>query len=378
MLRFTLLLSINIFLLSNLKSQVHTIEHDGIERSFILHTPENIKSGAPLIIAMHGYTGSANNISNYSGLNAVSEEHGFVVCYPQGTKDGFGNRFFNVGYDFHWNETVDDVGFIIKLTAYLQDSLDLSKTDVFATGLSNGGDMSYLLACEADDKIKAIAPVAGMILQDILDDCNPNNPMPIFEIHGTEDDVTYYEGDPNNLDGWGAYPSVDQMMEFWVDINQCEKPLIESLSDIDNNDGSFVISEKYLNGINGNEVWLYKVQGGGHDWPGSWGNMDINSAEEIWKFFSRFLETETSNENVSFSNSEFTITPNPSRDFCTVEVNKDLIGNKYSIINQIGQVLYTSKIVEKNFTIDLKDFQSGIYFLHIQNINHTQKITVID
>jgi len=44
-----------------------------------------------------------------------------------------------------------------------------------------------------------------------------------------------------------------------------------------------------INGINNNEVWLYKVVNGGHEWPGAWGNMDINAGEEVWNFFSQYL-----------------------------------------------------------------------------------------
>jgi hypothetical protein len=50
-----------------------------------------------------------------------------------------------------------------------------------------------------------------------------------------------------------------------------------------------VVTEKHINGINNNEVWLYKVVNGGHDWPGVWGNMDINVSEEVWNFFSQSL-----------------------------------------------------------------------------------------
>ena len=149
-------------------------------------------------------------------MNDVADEHGFVVAYPQGMRDASGYRFFNVGYDFHTgaDARVDDVGFLRALVASLQESYSLSQTDVFSTGMSNGGDMSYLLACQASDVFKAIAPVAGMIMQSILDACSPQNVLPAFEIHGTDDDVTYWDGDMNNEDGWGAYPDVPTMMNF--------------------------------------------------------------------------------------------------------------------------------------------------------------------
>ncbi|MBT6433794.1 MAG: prolyl oligopeptidase family serine peptidase [Deltaproteobacteria bacterium] len=267
-----------------------TLSHDGLSRRYFLHVPENLPQYAPLVIVMHGYTGSANNIMNYSGMNQVADENGFVVAYPQGTRDDSNNRFFNVGYDFHGDVQVDDVGFIKEIISSLRQTYSLSETNVFATGMSNGADMSYLLACEASDVFKAIAPVAGMILQSIYDRCEPQSPMPVFEIHGTEDYVTYWEGDMDNDDGWGAYPDMRTMIDFWVNLNGLEQSETTDIEDTNTNDGSSVVFERYWSDSTVNEVWFYKVMGGGHDWPGAEGNMDIDSSTDMWMFFSKYLE----------------------------------------------------------------------------------------
>ena len=269
-----------------------TFTHDGTDRRYFLHVPENLPQNAPLLIVMHGYTGAAGNIMEYSGLNQVADENGFVVAYPQGLRDESGNRFFNVGYDFHQGEdaAVDDLGFIKALVANLQETYSLSNENVFATGMSNGGDMSYLLACQASDVFKAIAPVAGMILQWIYEACAPETPMPVFEIHGTDDFVTFWEGDMNNEDGWGAYPDVPTMMDFWVELNGLDQSETTDLADSNSSDGSQVVFERHWSESTVNEVWLYKVVGGGHDWPGASGNMDISASTDMWMFFSKFLD----------------------------------------------------------------------------------------
>jgi polyhydroxybutyrate depolymerase len=89
---------------------------------------------------------------------------------------------------------------------------------VFCTGMSNGGDLCYLLACEASETFAGVAPVAGMIMQDIMDVCSPSETVGILEIHGTEDNVTYFNGDPQNQDNWGAYPSIPATVDFWVNL----------------------------------------------------------------------------------------------------------------------------------------------------------------
>ena len=278
-------------------------EFDKIEREFILYIPENLEDNASLVFVLHGYTGSAIDIMNYSGMNTVADENGFAVCYPQGVEDNFGNTFFNVGYAFQENETVNDVGFIVSLAEYLQSTYSLSTTNTFATGMSNGGDMSYMLACQASNTFRAIAPVAGAIFEDIYNSCNPVNPIPVFETHGTNDDVTLFEGDPYNNDGWGVYLDIPSTIDYFVNQNNLTTMNVENLPDINENDGSTIESYIYSSTETTNEVWLYKVINGGHDWPGAYGNMDVNISEEIWDFFSLMSLSNTISTNEDVQNS---------------------------------------------------------------------------
>ena len=142
-----------------------------------------------------------------------------------------------------------------------------------------------MLACQASETFRAVAPISGMIMQDIMDECNPSSEVSILEIHGTNDNVTYFDGDPNNIDGWGAYPSIPETMTFFNNLFGLQLLSTENLPNINTNDGSTVSSEKYGSSNSCTEVWLYTVQGGGHDWPGAYGNMDIEASREAWLFF---------------------------------------------------------------------------------------------
>jgi len=262
-------------------------DYGGEMREYFLYLPDSLDSNAPLVFVMHGYGGTANSIYNYSKMNDVADEHGFAVCYPQGSSDQYNNNFWNVGYAFHDNQNVDDVGFLTSLADYLQIEFDLSTDNTFSTGMSNGGDMSYMLACQAHDSFKAIAPVAGCMMESIYESCD-SVPVPVLEIHGTDDDVTLWEGDMENNDGWGAYLSTLDGIDHWVETNDCIQSEEINLPNIDISDGSHIIKHRYFECNNNSEVWLYEVVNGGHDWPGSWGNMDIESSVEIWNFFSQF------------------------------------------------------------------------------------------
>jgi len=275
----------------------------GIEREYIYYYPSSADPECPLVFVCHGYTGTAQGIMDYSEFNQLADEFGFAVCYPQGTLDSYDNTFFNVGYDFQNNETVDDVAYLQNLSTYFQSINSIDPTKVFCTGMSNGGDLCYMLACEASETFRAVAPISGMIMQDIMDECNPDSEVSIFEIHGTQDNVTYFDGDPNNIDGWGAYPSIPETMTFFNNLFNLQLLSTENLPNTNTNDGSTVTSEKYGSSNSCTEVWLYTVEGGGHDWPGAYGNMDINASREAWLFFEQICNEQVGlNETTNYSN----------------------------------------------------------------------------
>ena len=273
----------------------------GLERSYLLHIPNNLKPGSPLVFVLHGLGGTADGIRKYSQMDKVADENGFVVCYPQGTGGSEdtkytkkGTPFWNVGYEVHKNETVNDIDFIINLALFLQKKYNLDPEKTFCSGMSNGGDMSYLLGCQASDVFKAIAPITGCMMESIYSSCNSNNPVPVFHVHGTSDNTTYYNGDEDNSDGWGAYMSVENTIKLWVNRNECKTTIIDTLPNIDMDDGSIVVTYKNINGINKNEVWFYKIIDGDHEWPQGWpkdsGNQDLNTSLEIWNFFNHYIE----------------------------------------------------------------------------------------
>ena len=270
------------------------IEHEGLERSFLIYVPTNIKENAPLVVAIHGYTSSAKTLMGYSGINQVADKEGFLVAYPQGTKDSRDNNFFNVGYEFHSDSKVNDVNFIREIVLNLTKDYKLNSKRVFATGMSNGGDMSYLLACTSSDLFTAVAPVAGVMMKDTLENCNPEKKIPIFEIHGTKDSISKFEGDMNNEDKWGAYYDLPSTIEFWVNKHALNEKETIQLENKNTEDGTTITFERYWSDESQQEVWFYIVNDGNHTWPGMTGlfsrtaNQDINSAEEIWKFFSKF------------------------------------------------------------------------------------------
>ncbi len=315
--------------------QTFNFNHNGVSREYILYSPNNVDVNAPLVFVAHGYMGSAQDIMNYSGMNAVADQYGFVICYPQGTLDSWGNRFWNVGYDFTTNSTIDDVDFIISLASYLQSTFSLSVENTFFTGMSNGAELSYLLACQATNNFRAFAPVAGTIFPNGLNNniCNPINGVPIFEIHGLNDNVTLFEGDENDM-FWGPYLGVDSIISFWVNENQLTNQVIDTFPNF-NNPNKITISYKYFAENSANQVWLYTHQSG-HNW-GDDGDMIIE--EEIWDFFQSHMVVST-------------LTHENNKNQKKLIGVKDLLWRDTNVLNQPIFYIYDDGSVEKKLFLE--------------------------
>ena len=299
-----LLVLLSLFNASSIVSDHRTIIHEGVEREYIVHVPENLNNDSPIVFVIHGYTGSAEGIAAYSGMNSIAEREGFIAVYPQGTIDSYGNAFFNVGYEFNDDSPINDVSFIRELVKSISQEFNLKRKRAFATGMSNGGDMSYLLACTSSDLFKAVAPVAGVLMKGLKDSCELSSPVPIFEIHGTADKISLFEGDLNNEEGWGAYYDLPSTIDFFAERYQLANKSIKQITSKESGADYDIFFERHWSDDLEEEVWMYRIENGRHVWPGikfNWwnnplaryyfgsGNEDINASEEVWAFFKKYL-----------------------------------------------------------------------------------------
>jgi polyhydroxybutyrate depolymerase len=263
-----------------------TIQHDGIQREYILYIPD-IYTGedlTPLILNFHGYTSSAEAQMNYADFRPIADTAGFLVIHPQGTEDNLGNPHWNVGAPWHPGGEADDIGFTSALIDHIESNYTIDLSRIYATGMSNGGYFSFHLAGLLSHRIAAIAPVAGTMTTYTYSVSNPTHPTPVLQTHGTSDFIVPYNGNSWSL-------SVDAVLQYWITYNNCSTiPTITELPDIDPNDGSTVTQIIYADGDKDVTVEHFRVNGGGHTWPGSpfGGNQDINVCEKIWHFFQNY------------------------------------------------------------------------------------------
>ena len=263
------------------------LTHAGQERSYILYVPASYtgKNEVPLVLNFHGYTSNAKDQMGYGDFRPIADTAQFIVVHPQGTLLN-GKTHWNVG-GWTLESKVDDVDFTKVLIEKIREEYKIDETRIYSTGMSNGGYMSFLLACQMSDKIAAVASVTGSMTPQTFGACDPKHPTPIIQIHGTKDDVVPYNGD-----NW-TKPIAD-VMDYWVSYNSCDASAsTTAITDTDTSDGSTAEKITYQSCKKDVLAIHYKIDGGGHTWPGSavrFGstNNDFNAAEIIWQFFSRY------------------------------------------------------------------------------------------
>ena len=253
---------------------------NGTYRSFITYVPTIYQASqpVPLIFNLHGRTGSAFAQMFHGDFRDIADTANFIIVHPQGLLDNTGVTHWNVG-----QSNVDDIGFINELYYHMLLNYNINTDKVYSAGMSNGGIMSYYLACNMSDKIAAIASVTGKMGWFTQSNCSPTHPTPVLEIHGTDDFTVPFN---EIIDG----------LQYWKQYNNCN--LIADtiiIPDINPLDSSTVEHIVYKDGNNGVTTELFKIINGGHTWPGSNFNFsndvinyDINASAEIWKFFSRY------------------------------------------------------------------------------------------
>jgi polyhydroxybutyrate depolymerase len=349
-----------------------SIQHDGEERDYRLYLPEGYSQNAswPLVFNLHGFGSNALEQEIYSQMNVIADTAKFLVCYANGIDNAW-----NVGWTF--GSTADDVGFISNLIDTLIAEYNIDPARVYSCGMSNGGFMSYRLACELNDRIAAIASVTGSIVPQYIDDCNPGKAVPVMEVHGTADLVVPYVG----LTDVSLH--IDTVVQYWVENNGCSDPPSESpIPDIDPDDGCTATRIDYTDCVGGSKVSLFKVFGGAHTWPGSpltlgVTNQDFKASEEIWLFFKQYtIDGPVSVKSLEREAFSFSVYPNPAEEEIVISTDRPFVGQPYEIVDQLGKRVGAG-LMNSGDALDVSQLPAGLYFLRLVSLQSNPSIRFI-
>lgn len=284
----------------------------GYVRQYKVHIPPSYdpRVPTPTVFCIHGLSQTAVLFCTIgSSMIEKSDKEGFILVMPN-------------GYEASWNagtccgaastEELDDVGLMRVIFAEVSKHVNIDRKRVYATGFSNGGFMSYRLACDAADIFTAVAPSAGGIgtndlsaaTWDLVESgsaigatnsasnftvCAPSRPISVLDLHGTED-------------GLVAFGFQHASLDLIAQHNGCNTVTQPAADPMSRGDTTCVTYTDCPNGI---EVTGCSVQGGGHNWFGSpdcgtaagdlgcsivgYNSTVLVNTEAVWNFFARHM-----------------------------------------------------------------------------------------
>ncbi len=344
-----------------------TIQYDGSTREYELYIPSSYSENSlsPLMFNFHGGNSTSQSQIAISDMRDLADNNNFILVYPQAIADPTDDGSLN--WIFKGESDHDDIYFIDALISELSGQYQIDLERVYACGYSLGGEFVYELLCRLNNKIASGVAVARTMGQYQYENCNPDHPTAIMTILGTEDYESNYNGVVYN--GVTYYISAEETHQYWATFNNTDDNPVEiELPDYDSNDGSTVTKRVWENGDSCVSVIEFRVNGGEHDWPGSFGNMDINSDDEIWDFVSNYSINGLIEEcNLSVNNNEnynqFSYHPNPIDSYLSITNHSE---SKSIIIFDINsKSVFESALNIGINRFDISDLQPGIYSVKI-------------
>ncbi len=291
----------------------HSLQHQDYWRTYSVYVPKSVIEKPPVLFAFHGSRSSGTRFQRLTSFEfeRMADAKGFIVVYPD-------------GFDQHWNDCrasapyraneldIDDVGFVRAMLIRLEDKYGADLENVFATGMSNGGQMAYRLAMEATSLVSGVAAIAASLPEEGNLDCTPSEqPVSVLIMNGTKDPVNPYEGGEAALYGIGSRGSIrptEETAAYFRSLgNEDEKP---SLSDSDAEQSVF---HRTISKNGATSVMLVRVEGGGHTiphpnskYPALLGptSKAFNGPEIIWAFFESLMEAPGTDEGGTLGNAE--------------------------------------------------------------------------
>jgi polyhydroxybutyrate depolymerase len=360
----------------NAQQQINsTLVCDGNTRSYTIYIPAsyNGEVAFPLLFNFHGGGGDIQGHLSLVDMRPIADTANVILVYPQAFTDPENG-------DATWMHKEptdhDDVLFVEAMLSAISSEYNVNLNRIYACGYSNGGEFAYDIACRMNASIAAVGAVARTMYMGSFNNCAPVHPTGILTILGTADATSDYNG--INFGGIQYYLSADDVHDYWANFNNCDpNPVMTNVPNIDASDGSTVEKYSWSDANGCTYVEHFKVVGGGHDWPGVFGNMDIDASQEIWRFVSRYdlsglIDCNSSSVNEMQQNLiQLKVYPNPTQGNITVDWN-EADSAPYQMYSIMGELVQFGELHNGSNTLSTHGLSANVYLIKVGQ--HTQRI----
>lgn len=249
-----------------------TLNFGDVERTFQYYVPSSYQEGQsmPLMLTYHGAGSYGLGQMMYSGFHELAEREGFIVVAPD-----YG---INVRGNFQSPGVTD---FTSRILDHMIENYSVDTDRIYASGISMGGNASLTLAHELGDRIAAVAPVASGIAPAL----NRELPRPTT--------IVWFYGNQDSSYGPAVYEALDHLV---AQNGANDRPEVTHWHPTDD-DPTRITRFRYDGGHNNTEVVFYRIEEGGHTWPGRYQyaslitvghtTRHIDATEVIWEHLSQ-------------------------------------------------------------------------------------------
>jgi polyhydroxybutyrate depolymerase len=283
------------------------LKAQGRDRFYQFHVPRGYVKGTPIPVVMvfHGGGGNPNVVRFQSGMSDVADRETFIALYPAASHPSYTDRLL------YWNagltpkdkrqKDIDDIAYVGMVLDDIAKYFTIDPKRIYATGISNGSQMSWRVGTQMANRIAAIAPVAG---QRAVGEFYgpPSRPISIIYFHGRKDPYLPYDGGPTVKSAFEdeMYKPAQECIETWAKLDGCDASAVEKSAK-----GNASL-QRWSKCKDGSEIEFWTFNSGGHTWPGgkvtkleakggigfnkiSVGEVskDVNASQAMWDFFKR-------------------------------------------------------------------------------------------
>jgi len=263
-------------------------------RTFEYYIPSSYdgSEAVPLLFSFHGLGSSGPEQIDLTKFDVLAEQEGFIAVFPDATRlDPADPRWSAysaslpalTGSNIMWNcgditgipiaplqyhAGIDDLGFVKAMLNWFETNYNINESEIYSTGMSNGAMFSYFLAFYVPDVFAAIAPVcAPMMLNLGVNATTTPAPMTVIVVRGDSDPVIPEPGECGLICDNFSF-STNETIAYWCEVDGITAEPVETVWGPTSEDATIVHRYVYSGGMNGTQVILYMVDGGGHTWPG--------------------------------------------------------------------------------------------------------------
>ena len=239
-------------------AQTRTMKIAGVTRTYIVHAPSGM-SDPPLVFCLHGYNMDGASQQSYTQMDKVADQEKFIVVYPDA---------INKSWDMSGE---NDFTFILAIIDTIDNQYFIDRNRIYSCGFSQGGFMTFQLACRYSDVFAAIAPTSG----NLTGPCTLERPISMRLTFGTNEGFT------------GGTAAFMENVTKWIALCNCPETPVITRPYPASNPNSLVTRLYYGPCDGGTEVIADSIRTGGHEWPMNT-NDRINNSEETWAFLKKF------------------------------------------------------------------------------------------